>query len=287
LPGRTIIRSNTFRDAARPAITIYAHGRNAWAHDITITGNTITGWCRAAIQVANVDGGTVTRNTIGRGTADPGRSTPIVARASRKLRIAGNAVNDDRPGLLAACDLAATVGDAPALTGNSFKLHRELPALMAIVPPARVQLPGQPPRPIKPGEDTGAFLKAATATVSGRSERLWSLHPPFKKGLRGAVVFELPLHTANGMAVRFRTRKACANGDGVVLTVAWKPAGAADDQYATCFAQTIRATEWTPGKAAVPAKDAAVTLRLTFDCGPAGNTAFDSVQIAEIVQVDS
>jgi len=46
--------------------------------------------------------------------------------------------------------------------------------------------------------------------------------------------------------------------------------------------QTITGQQWTPAPVAIETTDPRVRLRFRFDCGPADNTGYDGVQIAEL-----
>jgi hypothetical protein len=68
----------------------------------------------------------------------------------------------------------------------------------------------------------------------------------------------------------------------VALTVEWKPANTADDDYRTCFEGTIRGKKWATHLVKIATQADSVLLRFRFDCGPAGDTNSDSVQIADL-----
>ena len=85
LPSDTVIRNNTFTNTFFDSIKIYTNGKGAVARNITITGNTITGWhtnpmdpkSASAIYLQNVVGGVIKDNTIGPGAASPKISKPV------------------------------------------------------------------------------------------------------------------------------------------------------------------------------------------------------------------
>ncbi|MBT7068691.1 MAG: right-handed parallel beta-helix repeat-containing protein [Verrucomicrobia bacterium] len=86
LPSDTVIRNNTFADTFFDSIKIYTNGKGAVAKNITITGNTISGWhtdpraenSASAINLRNVDGVVIENNTIGESGAKPSISTPVL-----------------------------------------------------------------------------------------------------------------------------------------------------------------------------------------------------------------
>ena len=94
-PSDTIIRNNTFRNTVGIPINVYTNGNNAWARDITIAGNTFSGWPGAAIKLRNVDGGIITGNTIEAGVGNPESSTPIITASSKNMRIEKNTIIDN------------------------------------------------------------------------------------------------------------------------------------------------------------------------------------------------
>jgi hypothetical protein len=86
LPSDTVIRNNTFTDTFFDSIKIYTNGKGAVAKNITITGNTISGWhtdpraenSASAIYLRNVKGVVIENNTIGKSGAKPSISTPVL-----------------------------------------------------------------------------------------------------------------------------------------------------------------------------------------------------------------
>lgn len=101
--------------------------------------------------------------------------------------------------------------------------------------------------------------------------------------MRGAVVFELPATLSGSRrSISFLASKPTPGGDGVLMTIGWKPAGAADKEYRICYRGTIKSQEWTEGKAELKTGESQVVLGFSFDCGEANNTAFDSVKIANL-----
>jgi len=86
LPGKTVIRNNSFQRTFLDSIRVFTNGKAARARDITITGNRITGWhtdpkaikTASAIHLSNVTGAIIGDNTIGKSAADPGISTPVL-----------------------------------------------------------------------------------------------------------------------------------------------------------------------------------------------------------------
>jgi hypothetical protein len=98
--------------------------------------------------------------------------------------------------------------------------------------------------------------------------------------MAGALVFELTADLTGAPGIRFATRSATGKGDGVLLTVEWKPNDAPDMDYKTCHTATILDQEWAPARARIDTRDDHVKLRFRFDCGPANDTGFDSVQLA-------
>lgn len=282
-PADTTIRNNTFRNTGTNPIWIRTKGRDAWAKNITIENNTFSGWPDAAISLSSIDGGSIVGNAIETGSGEPSRSSPLTVRSWRNLRITDNTITDERAGLASVFGLSST-NDRGTLemSGNKVHVHSDFPALMQATPGMLIQLRGQAPRPLKPGEDTGASFVAGTGEVQGNRVPVWSLHPPFKNDRRGAVVFDLPVKLSPDRSISFATRSQTGKGDGVLLTIAWKPANASDDEFKVFGRGTIASQVWKVTRGRVPGKDSDVVLRFTFDCGPANNTAFDNVQIADI-----
>ena len=129
------------------------------------------------------------------------------------------------------------------MTGNREILHRNSPAHNTITPPVLIQLRGQPPQSLKPGDGTGATFRTQSVVIDGLRVSGWALHVPWRNGVRGAVLIERDLDVSASRGIRFVTRNPQAKGDGAVLTVAWKPAGAPDEAYQTCYATTITSPE--------------------------------------------
>ena len=282
-PADTSIRNNTFRNTGTNPIWIGTKGRDAWAKNITIENNTFSGWPDAAISLSSIDGGSIVGNTIEAGSGEPSQSSPLTVGNCRNLRITDNTITDERAGLASVFGLSST-NDRGTLekSGNKVHVHSDFPALMQATPGMLIQLRGQAPRPLKPGEDTGASLVAGTGEVQGNRVPVWSLHPPFKNDRRGAVVFDLPAKLSPDRSFSFATRSQTGKGDGVLLTIALKPANASDDEFKVFGQGTIASQEWKVTRGRVPGKDSDVVLRFTFDCGPANNTGFDNVEIADI-----
>lgn len=284
-PADTTIRNNRFRSTGRNSIQIGIHGRGARAKNITIENNTFSGWPGAAMSLSNLQGGVIRRNTIevGRGNDSAG-AVPVVVRQSRDVRIRGNTVRDERPQLTAAFDLSTEVDAASVvMTGNKVTLSPDFPKLMQTIPPASIQARGQVIRPLRAAEDTGAYLRASHGKTPGHeNDPIWTLHPLWKNGLKGSVLLELPADLTGTEGIRFATRSATGHGDGVVLTIEWKPLSAPDSDYKSCYEGTILKKEWTAAHAKIKSEDSRVLLRFRFDCGPANNTGHDSVQIANL-----
>jgi hypothetical protein len=279
-PGQTVIRNNTFRNTVWNSIQVRANGNNAWARDITIKDNTFIGWPGSAMRLTNIDGGIIEGNTIKTGAADPSGSVPIIVKDSKNLTIKNNTIADNRPDLAGVYDLAAGVDqDSLVMEGNREKLHRDFPIHRKHILPGLVQLRGEVPRLFEPNEKTGAACQRGMFLIDDRRVGGWSLHPPWRDGAHGTVLFDLPMDLSRGDAIRFLT-KGTGKGDGVVLTISCKPVGAADEAYRACYQGTIDADEWTVARADIKTKDTRVVLRFSFDCGPADNTAHDTVQIA-------
>jgi len=287
LPRDTVIRNNTFRNTFWDAVKVYTNGRGAVARNITITGNHISGWRGVAVSLAAVDSGVIEGNTIETGNGDASAAIPLVVRNSRNLRVVDNRVADTRPDLAAVYDMATGV-DPTTLTmsGNREAMHPDFPRHRKCVPATMLQLRGQAPRFIEPGEETGAALAPQSFVVDGRRVAGWQGHPPWRNGARGAVFFDLPVDLTGSKGARFLVRMpANKKGDGVLLTVAWKPGGAPDDALTTCYTQTVTTEKWTPCEVRIEGAGRAV-LRFRFDCGPADNTTDDSFHFADLTLVD-
>ncbi|MBI1338263.1 MAG: hypothetical protein GC164_15075 [Phycisphaera sp.] len=103
LPSDTIIRNNTFTDTFFNSIDIYVKGRGAVAHNITITGNHVTGWhtspmnrqSAAAISMRNVNGAVIRDNTIGPAAAQADNSQPLRLENCTDIEQSGNEIRAD------------------------------------------------------------------------------------------------------------------------------------------------------------------------------------------------
>ncbi|MCP4785328.1 MAG: hypothetical protein GY903_04855 [Fuerstiella sp.] len=282
-PSETTIRDNSFRNTLLDPIRVYAKGRNALAKNITIENNTFSEWPAAAMQLSNLQGGVIDGNTIERGKADAAGVVPIVVKHSSGVRIRGNVIRDRRTELAAVFDLSDDVDAASLLmSGNRMFLGAGFPRLMQVVPAPFIQPRDGEIRPLRAAEGTGAYLQGGFGEVSSGKGPVWSLHPPWKKDLKGAILFDLPTDFTGAEAIRFDTRSATGMGDGVVLTVAWRPIGAPDSAYQNCHTRTIREMQWTPTRVAIETTAPRVMLRFSFDCGSADNSSFDTVQIASL-----
>ncbi|MCH7224631.1 right-handed parallel beta-helix repeat-containing protein [Haloferula sp. A504] len=283
-PANTVIRNNTFRDTGQNPIRVRINGRNAWARNIRIEGNTFSGWPAAAMDLSGIQGGVIRGNSIEAGREDGTEAVPVVIRSSEELRISGNEIRDERSGLTAVFDLSDEVDAASlVMSDNRMTLAPDFPKLMRILPPLAIQMRGQDIRPLWAEEDTGAFLRAGSGQPEeGEKSRVWTLHPVWKNGLRGSLLFELPADLTGADGISFSTRSATGLGDGVALTVEWKPVGAPDGDYRGCHEATIRSKKWTGHQVRIPSGDGPVLLRFRFDCGPADNAGYDTVQIAGI-----
>ncbi len=283
-PANTVIRHNTFRDTGQNPIRVRINGRNAWARNIRIEGNTFSGWPAAAMDLSGIQGGVIRGNSIEAGREDGTRAVPVVIRSSEELRISGNEIRDERPGLTAAFDLSGEVDAASlVMSGNRMTLVPDFPRLMRVIPSLAIQMRGQDIRPLRAEEDTGAFLRAGSGQPeAGEKFPVWTLHPVWKNGLRGSLLFELPADLTGAGGIRFSTRSATGLGDGVALTVEWKPVGALDGEYRKCHGSMIRGEEWKPTHVKIDSGNSRVMLRFHFDCGPADNARYDTVQIAGI-----
>ncbi|MDT8389827.1 MAG: hypothetical protein RRC34_04885 [Lentisphaeria bacterium] len=86
LPSDTVVRNNTFKNTFFDSIKIYTNGKGAFARNINITGNTISGWhtdpraknSASAINLRNVIGVVIENNTIGDSGAEAIISKPIL-----------------------------------------------------------------------------------------------------------------------------------------------------------------------------------------------------------------
>ncbi len=86
LPGDTTIRNNTFSNTFFDSIKVSANGKEAFARNITIAENSITGWhtdpkakdSASAINLRNVLGVVIENNTIGESGADRAISKAIL-----------------------------------------------------------------------------------------------------------------------------------------------------------------------------------------------------------------
>jgi len=283
-PADTTIRNNTFRNTGLIPIQIGINGRGASAQNITIENNTFSEWPDAAMRLSNLHGGIIRDNTIEAGRGEGAGAVPVVVKNSSDVRIEKNTVRDQRPQLTAAFDLSNDVDAASlVMTGNKVTLSPDFPKLMQTIPPASIQPRGQAARPLRAAEDTGAYLRASHGKTPGHENGpIWTLHPLWKNGLKGDVLLELPADLTGAEGIRFATRSATGHGDGVVLTIEWKPVSADDREYRTCYKGTILKKEWTAAHAKIKSGDARVLLRFRFDCGPADNTGYDSVQIANL-----
>jgi len=103
-PENTTIRNNTFMNTFWNPIKITTKGNNVWAQDITITDNYFSGWYTsprekgpaAAIQLINVDGGTIERNSIDTGAADPEISFPVLIEHSKNMEVNENTITEGK-----------------------------------------------------------------------------------------------------------------------------------------------------------------------------------------------
>lgn len=278
-PADTIIRNNRFRRTGGVPIHVGARGTDAWARNITIEGNTFSQWPGSAMRLSNLSGAVIRDNTIEAGRGDGSGSVPVVVKASRELRVRDNAIDDPRPGVSAAFDLSEG-GDTSSwlMSENPVSLAPDFPGLMTIVPPISVQARGRAIRPLRAGDETGAFLRAGAGDPG--EGPVWTLHPVWKNGTKGALLFELPADLGDADGIRFATRSATGLGDGVGLTVDWKPAAAADQGYRKAYQGVIRGEEWAEARVAIESGNDPVLLRFRFDGGPADNTGYDTVQIA-------
>lgn len=154
---------------------------------------------------------------------------------------------------------------------------------MSIVPPLFIQLRGSKILPLRENDDTGAVFQAGLGEPPGRkSGPIWSMHPPWKENLKGALLVEVPANLEDSRSIHFAARSSTGRGDGVVLTVEWKPANAPDGEYRAFYQGTIRGLEWAMCHAKLDTQADSVLLRFRFDCGPAGDTNSDNVQIANL-----
>jgi hypothetical protein len=283
-PENTIIRHNTFRNTVGTPIHVTANGADAWARNITIEGNTFSGWPDAAIRLSKLQGGLIRGNQIEAGRADVSATVPVRVKHAAHLKIQNNTVIDHAGRVASAFHLAEGVDAASLImTGNRIELDPGFPKLMSIVPPLFIQPRENGIRPMRANDDSGAVFQAGLGQPPGRkSGPVWSLHPPWKNNLKGALVFEVPADLAGARGIRFATRSATGRGDGVTLTVEWKPANAPDTDYRTCHEGTIRGLEWASHHAKLDAQADSVLLRFRFDCGPAGDTDSDNVQFANL-----
>lgn len=280
-PAETIIRNNSFRQTGRHSIRVGARGLNAWARNITIENNAFSGWPNSAMHLSRMEGGIIRNNRIEPGDAESKSPVPIVIRQSSGIRIEKNSIRDPRPVLSAAIDLPNEF-DAPSsvISGNQVALAPDFPRLMEMIPPISVQPRGQEIRPLRVDDETGAFLRAASAKMpDGKMRPVWSLHPVWKGGLRGSLLYELQADLTRSSGIRFTTRSATGRGDGVAMTVEWKPLGAPDSEYKPCHQGTIRGKDWTDTAVKVDSGKARVMLRFHFDCGPANDAGYDTVEL--------
>lgn len=283
-PANTIIRNNSIRDTGRNAIRVIAKGRNAWARNITIEDNTFHGWSGSAMYLSRIQNGIIRGNRIEAGDNGTEGPVPVIVKQSEQVWLENNLIDDKRPGLQATFDLSSDV-DASLLVmrDNPTALAADFPRLMKTVPPLAIQLRGEQARPLRTEDDTGAFLRVgARKPGDSGSGPVWTLHPPWKNGLRGSLLFELTGELSGAGGIRFDTRSATGQGDGVQLTVEWKSANASNSEYRTCYEGTIRGREWATVQVPIEAPTAQVMLRFRFDCGPADNAGYDTAQIANI-----
>jgi hypothetical protein len=284
MPADTVIRNNTFTDTFFESIKVYTRGRNAVARNITIEDNSFSGWPDSAMNLSRIQGGLIRGNRIETGS-DAGKApVPVVIRNSEQVKVENNTIQDERAGLLAAFDLSQDVDAASLLmTDNSTTLDPDFPNLMQIVPALVIQARNAGLRPLRTDEDTGAYLRAGLGETSHLVKRpIWTLHPPWKNGLRGALLFELPADFGEAEGIRFATRSATGQGDGVRLTIEWKPAKAPNSEYRIFHESTIQDEEWTKVRVPIDSRAGPMLLRFRFDCGPADNAGYDTVQIADI-----
>jgi hypothetical protein len=283
-PEDTIIRNNTFRNTGIRSIHVETNGKNAWARNITIENNNFSDWPDTAMRLSNLQQGVIRNNRIEAGRADTDQAVPVVVRRSGNLRMEGNTVRDVSERIVSAFDLSEEIDAASlVMSGNQIALGPGFPRLMSIVPPPSIQARGREIRPLQVNDDSGAFLQAGLGETPGRKiGPVWTLHPPWKNDLKGALLFEVSADLTGTRGIRFATRSATGQGDGVVLSVEWKPANAPVTAYRTCYEGTIRNREWTTHHAKLDVEPDEVHLRFRFDCGPAGDTSFDSVQIANL-----
>jgi hypothetical protein len=283
-PENTIIRNNTFRNTVGVPIHVAANGKDAWARDITIEDNTFSGWPVSAMRLSNLRGGIIRGNKIAAGREGEPAAVAVRVMNAAQLQIQNNSIDEKGDRMISAFDFSGEVDSASLLmSGNRISLGPGFPELMSIVPPLFIQPRGSKIRPMRASDDSGAVFDAGLGeSPRGKSGPIWSLHPPFKKSLKGALHFELPADLAGASGIRFATRSATGLGDGVALTVEWKPANTADDDYRTCFEGTIRGKKWATHLVKIATQADSVLLRFRFDCGPAGDTNSDSVQIADL-----
>ena len=283
-PENTIIRNNTFRNTVGTPIHVTANGTDAWVRNISIEDNTFSGWPGNAIRLSKLRGGLIRGNQIEAGRGGVSAAVPVRVKDAADLRIQNNTVIDHTGRVASAFHLAEGVDAASLImTSNRIEVDSGFPKLMSIVPPLFIQPRGNGMLPMRANDDSGAVFQVGPGQPPGRkSGPVWSLHPPWKNNLKGALVFEAPADLAGARGIRFATRSTTGRGDGVTLTVEWKPANAPDTGYRTCYEGLIRGLEWRSQHAKLDTQADKLLLRFRFDCGPAGDTDSDSVQIANL-----
>ncbi len=283
-PENTAIRNNTFRNTVGTPIHVSANGHDAWARKIAIEDNTFSGWPDTVIHLSNLQGGLIRGNQFEAGRGGGSAAVPVRVKHAADLQIHNNSIRDEGVRVVGAFDFSEGVDAASlVMTGNRITLDPGFPKLMSIVPPLFIQPHGRGILPVRPSDDSGAVFQAGLGESPGRMVGpVWSLHPPYKRDLKGALVFEVPADLAGAGGIRFATRSATGMGDGVALTVEWKTADAPDNDYRTCYEGFIRGLEWVKHLAKLDTRTDKVLLRFRFDCGPAGDTNSDSVRITNI-----
>jgi hypothetical protein len=278
------IRNNSFRETGRHSIRVGARGLNAWVRNITIENNTFSGWPDSAMHRSRVQGGIIRNNRIEPGADGCKSQVPMVIGQSSGIRIEKNSIRDPRPALTGAIDISNDFdATSSVISGNQVALAPDFPRLMEMIPPISVQPRGQNSRPLRSGDETGAFLKAGSVQLQNAGVGpVWTLHPVWKNGLRGPLLFEVPVDLARVCGIRFSTRSATGRGDGVAMTVEWKPQDAPDSEYRICYEGMIRGKEWADAQVKVPSGKAGALLRFRFDCGPADDAGFDTVEIRNL-----
>ncbi|MBI4979627.1 MAG: right-handed parallel beta-helix repeat-containing protein [Spirochaetes bacterium] len=293
MPQNLVIRGNTVRNVLSHAIVVFSSTmlREPLAHTILIESNSIESLYGNALRVSCASNVRITGNRITVNEKTPLDAAAVHLDNCRAVSMDANGITDPRT-----VGAAVTGSDTReqdmrkgenkfTLAGgtSAFALEPDPPAGLIMPKKPRylaVQGSGLEEIPFAKSPYRQVFTFRGSVTRGSESVAAYEVHPPFAKEITsGSLFFGDRFDVADETALRFYAAKMNAQGDGVIVKLAFR--ASESERWKEVFSQKITEETWRQFEVDItPWQEKTVFYR--FEVNSGANTAFDNAVVGGV-----